>query len=468
MTLLAGQWVNTNFYAGLQKLVIRYWTTAVAFSIPFILYLFTAAPTIYNLDSAEITTAAATGGLMRATGYPLYLSLGYLWSKIPIGDVGYRLNLFSAFNGALTIAITDRLLSRWRIGPWVSFSALGLLATGTYFWGLSLIAEVYTLHTAIMAGLILALIRWREFPSPSRLSMAALMIGMGLSHHVATALLLPGAIVYLLTSSRDKLLALKPISLALLGLLAGLSFYLYLPLRYAAQPQFNYAGHYNSALTLIPQNLHSLNGLWWIISGRAFSGQMFAYQMSEIGRETWHFIMQLWRAFFAIGIGPGFLGMFLFFRRQKREAFMLTLMFICTAMFYINYRVLDKDTMFLPAYLIWSIWVAYGYEEVLSWVRQVNINRPQQWITTATYGVIFSFVLLAAIRNWGAVNLSDDWSARQRGETILQKAQPNALILGWWDTIPVIQYLQLVEGKRPDVQATLFTLTIHPKTFLER
>jgi hypothetical protein len=31
--------------------------------------------------------------------------------------------------------------------------------------------------------------------------------------------------------------------------------------------------------------------------------------------------------------------------------------------------------------------------------------------------------------------------------------EPNALVLGWWDTVPVVEYLQLVEGQRPDVTA---------------
>ena len=62
------------------------WRGLASFGLPFCIYLLTLAPTIYNLDSAEMTTAAYTGGLMRATGYPLYLSLGYLWSKIPLGD----------------------------------------------------------------------------------------------------------------------------------------------------------------------------------------------------------------------------------------------------------------------------------------------------------------------------------------------------------------------------------------------
>jgi hypothetical protein len=35
----------------------------------------------------------------------------------------------------------------------------------------------------------------------------------------------------------------------------------------------------------------------------------------------------------------------------------------------------------------------------------------------------------------------------------LRELEPNALLFGWWDTVPVIQYLQLVEGQRPDVLA---------------
>ena len=61
----------------------------VAFGLPLVLYLGTLAPTVYNLDSAEFSTAAHTRGLVRATGYPLYLLIGHLWSLIPVGDVGY-------------------------------------------------------------------------------------------------------------------------------------------------------------------------------------------------------------------------------------------------------------------------------------------------------------------------------------------------------------------------------------------
>ena len=56
------------------------WFALAAVGLPLLIYSQTLAPTIYNLDSAELTTAAATNGIVRATGYPLYLVLGKIWS----------------------------------------------------------------------------------------------------------------------------------------------------------------------------------------------------------------------------------------------------------------------------------------------------------------------------------------------------------------------------------------------------
>ena len=427
--------------------------TLVSFSLPLLLYLFTLPPTVYNLDSAELTTAAATGGLMRATGYPLYLTVGYLWSHLPIGDVGYRLNLFSAVTGALTLALAAQILRRLRVGGWAIFGALGLLATGTYFWGLSLIAEVYTLHTALMAGLILALLFWGEAPSPRRLGLVGLLTGLGLAHHAAFVLLLPGLAWYLLVVAPRAVFAPRALLLASAGLLLGLSFYLYLPLRYAAGPAFNYAGTYDAALVFHPVDLRTPAGIWWVVTGRSFAGQMFAYQGAELWGETWNFVGHLSQAFFTAGVGPGILGLFLLARRDWRKAGMLGLMFAASAAFYIDYRVIDKATMFLPAYLVWALWAGYGFQQLLAWMRQVSPGRAGSWSVSLLRGVMVAAVLLAVAWNWRLVDLSGDWSARARGESILRNAQADALVFGWWDTVPILQYLQLVEGQRPDVQA---------------
>ena len=64
-------------------------------------YVKTLAPTVSFFDSGELIAAAATFGVAHPPGYPLYVLLGWLFSKLPVGGVAYRLNLMSAVFAAL-------------------------------------------------------------------------------------------------------------------------------------------------------------------------------------------------------------------------------------------------------------------------------------------------------------------------------------------------------------------------------
>jgi hypothetical protein len=132
----------------------------------------------------------------------------------------------------------------------------------------------------------------------------------------------------------------------------------------------------------------------------------------------------------------------------------LILIFAANAVLFINYRVVDKNTMFLPAFLVWALWLGLGYQALLSRLSEtVQTASDSPWLEYLVRGVMVSAVILALAWNWSRVDLSDDTSTRERGEAILQVAKPDALILGWWDTVPVLEYLQQVEGQRPDVLA---------------
>lgn len=414
------------------------------------------APTIYNLDSAELTTAAATGGLVRATGYPLYLIIGRVWSHLPIGDVGYRMNLLSAVCGALTVALAERTLRRLGVGVWERLCALGLLAVAQFFWALALIAEVYTLHTAILAGVILALLRWSDRPTPGRLALATFLMGIGFGNHVATVLAAPGCVWFVLNAEPKEALRARSLALAAVGLAAGLAVYLYLPLVYWTRPAFNYVGWFDSVGRFEPIDLATIEGLWWLVSGKVFADVMMAYTAPELLREVGHFGAELVRAFMVIGIGPGLVGIAVAWRRSRALGGLLLLVFAMSAGFYINYRVVDKDTMFLPAYLVWALWVGLGYQWLVDWAGQptaavsAGVARGS---VRALKAIMAGAVVFAVGWTWPLVDLSDDWSTRARGEAILELARPNALIVGWWGTVPVVEYLQLVEGQRPDVQA---------------
>jgi len=432
------------------------WDSLLAFLAPLFLYLATMAPTLYNLDSAEFTTAAYSGGLVRATGYPLYLLIGRLWSRLPIGDVGFRMNLLSGVCGALTITLAYRVLRRLGVGGWAAFGALGLLTCSRYFWGLSLIAEVYTPHTALMAGILLLLLRFEEAPTPRRLAATTLLFGLSSGHHMATVLMAPACVWFVLKTGGRECLRPRFLLPAGFALLAGMSVYAYLPWVYLRDPAFNYAGHYGADGLFRAVDLTTASGLWWLVSGQTFSGQMMAYGGSGAISQVGHLGAELWRAFVAVGIGPGLLGMAVLWRTRQPVSGLLLLIFLVHSGFYINYAVGDKDTMFLPSYLIWALWLGVGYEWLLQWVGKHR--APRYLSSPATARVLLcvlmtSVVLLSLLLNGPLVDQSGDHSTRRRAETILAVMEPGGLLIGWWNTVPAVEYLQLVEGRDEDVRA---------------
>lgn len=427
-----------------------------AFLVPFLIYQLTLAPSIVTLDSAELTTTAVTLGISRSTGYPLYTLLGHLFSYLPVGDAAFRINLFSALMGAFTILLIDKIFQHLKVNTLVSFGAVGLLAFSPYFWSLSLVAEVYTLNTALISGALLATFCWIEKPDKRRLAVTGLLLGLGLAHHGSFALVLPG-LLFLAAASQPQVF-FKPRSLLVLfsTIAVGLLFYLYLPIRFAMNPAFNYAGYFDGLGNFHPVDLTTLWGLWWLVSGRTFATSMFAYSANGLAAQFQLFLSQIIPGFFFIGIGPAVIGILTSFKRSWQLGAALFAMFSFCAFFYIDYDLADKATMFLPCYIVMCLWIGLGYQTLLDWVKKslssdVQYSTLQRIIPNALQMLMISAAIIFCLQNWSGVDRSQDWSARQRGENLLRTLKPGAVVVGYWDSIPVLQYLTLVENQRHDL-----------------
>ena len=75
-----------------------------------------------------LSASALRAQLNSGTAGPLYLLLGRIWSLLPIGDVGYRMNLFSVFCGALGVWLAYRIMRRIGAGRPAAAGAAGELA----------------------------------------------------------------------------------------------------------------------------------------------------------------------------------------------------------------------------------------------------------------------------------------------------------------------------------------------------
>ena len=201
------------------------------------LFMATLHPTITAGDSGEIAAAAFSLGIPHPPGYPLYVTIGKLFTLIlPLGNMAYRVNIVSAMFGVascwmvylVTLKIAGAGLAPAKEGQPQGlplrlpalFAALSL-ALSYEFWYRSTAAEVYTLNAFLVLMITYVLLVWREKNSGqwpvvsgqemlntshvSRLTshnlrllyLAALLLGLGIGNHHTIVLITPGAIAFI-------------------------------------------------------------------------------------------------------------------------------------------------------------------------------------------------------------------------------------------------------------------------------
>lgn len=194
-------------------------------------YLTTLSPVVYLGDSGELTAAAFCLGVPHGSGYPLYAVLGKLFCLIPIGNAGFRMNLMSAVFGVLTVWVIYSLIDRMtgsRIG---AFTGAGVFAFIPVFWWQTVAAEVYSLHTLMVALMIWLLQRWDETREFYLLAIFAFVTGLSFGNHMQTVMLAPAVFTLILWRDRSSLLRVKPFLVLSALFLAALLMYGYLPIR---------------------------------------------------------------------------------------------------------------------------------------------------------------------------------------------------------------------------------------------
>jgi hypothetical protein len=179
--------------------VVARWraTPDVLFFAAFLtLYVMTLCPSIYTFDSAELTAGAYSLGIVHPTGYPVYLMLAKLFSVIvPIGDIAYRVNLFSAVCAALTLVVLRRVAFMITGRSYYATLAIGMLGVSYPLWSVAVVAEVYTLHVFFLSGILWLILRWRVTGRPFYFIMLGLVTGLSFGNHMSTILVVPGVAI---------------------------------------------------------------------------------------------------------------------------------------------------------------------------------------------------------------------------------------------------------------------------------
>jgi hypothetical protein len=460
------------------------WLPALIWFAAFVVFALTAYPTITWWDSSSYSLAAATLGVTPPPGSLLLTLIGWAITRVPTGlTTAHELNLLAAALGATTVALVVSVALRLlrptgdAAKPGVpqapavvaagAAAGAGALAFGfsATLWEYAVQFTPYVL-TSVFTGLLLwTLLRWWESAGDDRswhwLLMLGLLFGLDYSVHRTNALLMPGALAWILIRRPRVLSSARAWIAGLGGLAAGLVFqFLVIPLA-AADPLLNigdpstWSGFYDY------QSLAQFGGGWLVHFFPRHAALWSVQAMDFVGAFGANFFWLRGRWAF-LGWLPallGVLGCLGLWRRDRRLALALLSLLVLHAVATVAYFNVPAHYFrsvyrhYLPVLVTWGVLVCCGAGEVAGRLRALSV-RGGRWHAAQWAGGLLLLAPLAQLaHNWRAIDGSHSTFAEDFATNLLSGLPPGAMLftVGDNDTFPLM-YAQAVLQVRPDVQ----------------
>ena len=372
----------------------------ICFIISLALYIRALTPGLLHGDSGEFQTLAYLLGHTHPTGYPIYLVLAKLATFLPLGDVAYRVNLFSALMAALTVAgvyLSGRLLVNYRALALIGAMTLAVSPT---FWSQAIIAEVYTAGAAFLVLILLALLWWDQTDEPRAMFLAGMLGGLSLGVHMSVALLAPAVLLFLLLHWRRGARMWKA---ALAGTATGviITVIIFWLIDFH-NPTANYFNSViepsRSAWGLAADEIDGpLERLFFGWSARQFHSFMFADITKVIPRQATEYWRNLPHELGLPLIGLAILGAATLLIRQMRVGLLLILGLLIQLLCMFNYEIWDLYVFYIPSYVLLSILSIVGMGTVtnlgMAALRQIVPLAQSRWISPVLESTIGLLIL---------------------------------------------------------------------------
>lgn len=433
-----------------RKSVVSY--SIASFVFPFIVYLFTLAPSVTFIDSGELGAVAAKLGVAHPTGYPLFTIIGNLFTKLPFGEEIRMLNLMSSVLSSLAVVILFNLILqlseqicsgaakgsiRERIVLNSSLAAALILAFSRTFWDTANAAEVYSLHTLFIALLLFLILKAsgeigdnRKIGRDRYWLIFAFVLGLSFTNHLSTIFLSVGCIYLYFATNGFSETSIKRIAVMALPFIIGFSVYIYLPVR--ADNNIMSWG-----------NPHNFENFWRHFTGKQFSVWMFS-SFENAEKQFSYFTKSFPMEFAVVPLLLALPGLVMLFSRARRVFNFTLLLFLFCVVYAINYDIYDIDSYFLLAFTVASVWIGCG----LVWLTEKLEDKAGQ--------LSYVFVLLPLIPlylNFSKVDESKNTYVDDFTMNVFNTADSNSIIMSTqWDFwVSSSIYQQSVRNIRPDL-----------------
>jgi hypothetical protein len=375
---------------------------AVAFiagTIAFWAYTQTLLPGVDLGDTGGFQAAVLWPAVSARQAYPLYYNLARPFVRtVSAADPARGLNLFSAIWAAAAVGLLSYLVAAVTASiPAAIVSAL-LLAFSYTFWSQAIIAEVYSLHLALVAACLIALHAYARKPGAGRLAIVLVVYAASFGNHLSMILLLvPFAVFVVLTTPAPRTLV-RPAIVAMAAAIAAAGALQYWPnlLSVAQSPDG-------------PVRWSDRLAAFWFDTTKADWRETMVL---GIGRGQLLDRLAMWefdarQQFGIVGLAVAAAGAFALWRRARPWAVLVLLAFAINTGFALTYNVGDTHVFFLPGHFLTALCAGVA----LLWLA----SRPR--LLVVGFLILVSFAFWRGWSTWPAVDRHDD----RRGEQVIAR-----------------------------------------------
>jgi hypothetical protein len=419
--------------------------TLIVYAIVQAFYLFTIAPTVLWGDDAKFQRQAFQLDLVHDSpcDHPLWVLFAHPFARLPIGDVAFRVNLFTSICAALAVTIVFATLARITKSHWAAALGASALAVSHTFWMHAVRTEVYSFNLLMLAIVLYSLLRPRL--SRGWLIVSAVAAGLAVDNHVMMWLTIPAlAILAVLRAMEDGIAVSE-------WLPAFMSFFSVVGIYNAIARPVHGVSLNPAAYVPAPREMVSGLVMFGVYVGLQFPSPAIVLAVSGL-RES---------------------------MRSRPLALCLLLILLCNFAAVMRFRAPDTYVFYLLAYFSCAFWVGLGASRLSrrldswghSYRRWMRVSLavavlalpvavysalprvlPRMGITAARLG-IREIPGRPALEYFLQPSKRQHVGARNFAESALNIVPRDAIIIADHTLLQPMLYLQAVEKVRPDVQA---------------
>jgi hypothetical protein len=445
--------------------------TLVVFAAAALVFWRTAYPTITWWDSSGYSLATATMGVTSPPGSLLLTLLGWPVAKLATGTAtAHALNLFAGVIAAAAVALvywcgvrfarlSDVAVSPKTLASGAVIGALTLAYSAT-LWDYAGRFTPYIL-TALFTGLVLlTMLRWWEDadrPASWRwLVLLGVQFGLDFSVHRTNALLIPGALVWILLRRPRALVEWQSVLGGTLGLVVGLSVQLLvIPIAVSGHSPLNFNDPSTWSRFWSYISLENLGGSFLLQLLPRKAG-LWSVQTADVLRSLRDNFLPTSGVAGVLGVAPavivaiGFTSLWRANRRLAAAFGFVVLIQTALTVLYFNrpaeyFRSFDRH--YLPICVTVSVLGVYGAS-----VMAQRLSTSRWHLRSLGFALLALAPVAQLTTNWRARDSSNRYFTRDWGVNALRDLPANAVFFtaGDNDTYPLL-YVQAVEGVRRDV-----------------